>query len=396
MENRSPEELELSQAALKAEPDALEAEITRRMAEVRETHERVREFERLALAGTIAAGLGHDLGNLLLPLRLRLDALKRIDLPEEAKSDIAAIETAVNYLQQLSTGLRWLATDSGTGAGGVARTNLESWIVEAERVFKDALPPGITLETTIEPGLPFVRMSEAALTQAVYNLVQNAGQALKGQRGGKVEMEVSSGSQGFVVIAVSDNGPGLDEEILERCFEPFFSTRKRQISTGLGLAIVRSLVRRAGGDASVESKAGKGATFTITVPAVARETDATRHDTPTQAIVSVSGARAQALVRTILSHDGFQLVSLQESAGIDRGVWVSDLSGSVDLDTLRSFVEAGERRWAVVLGHTELDLGHPRLIDGRTVDDIPALRAALEFPHEGSADNSIEVRDVHD
>jgi len=355
------------------------AELARRTSELRETYDRVRDFERLALTSTIASGLGHDLGNLLLPLRLRLDALRRMTLPSEAKTDIAAIETAVNYLQQLSAGLRWLAADAGTGTDGGSRTRLRGWLKGAERTLRDTLPSGVAFSVDVPAGLPAVRISQVALTHAITNLVQNAGQALRSQPDGQVHLSAARTADGSGVrLSVRDNGPGLDEEGMDRCFEPFFTTKKRQISTGLGLAVVRSLARRAGGDAAVTSASGDGATFTFTVPVARSEMDTGVPVTESQAIITVKGERRLALLRTILTHDGFEIAAAEDAADIAKGVWISDLTAPADQDSLRSFVEKGSQRWALVIGHPDQAFHHPRIIQAGAFDDIPALRAALE------------------
>lgn len=355
------------------------AELARRTSELRETYDRVRDFERLALTSTIASGLGHDLGNLLLPLRLRLDALRRMTLPNEARTDIAAIETAVAYLQQLSAGLRWLAADSGTGTDGGARTLLRRWIQDSEKGFRELLPPHVAFSIDVPTGLPAVRISQVALTHAVSNLVQNAGQALRGRRDGEVHLHAeASADGGAVLLSVRDNGPGLDQEGMDRCFEPFFTTKKRQISTGLGLAVVRSLARRAGGDATVTSGSGEGATFTFTVPVARSEVETGAPAAESRAIITVKGERRLALLRTILTHDGFEISLAEDASDVERGVWISDLTAPGDLESLRSFVEAGPELWALVLGQQMEDFGHPRIVAAGAFDDIPALRAALE------------------
>lgn len=374
--------VELSRPTGGEPPDQRErpsADLARRTSELRQTYDRVREFERLALTGTIASGLGHDLGNLLLPLRLRLDALRGMTLPNEARSDIAAIEAAVNHLQQLSAGLRWLAADAGTGTDGGARTRLRQWIQESEPGFRELLPAAVQFSVDIPTGLPAVRMSQAALTHAVSNLVQNAGQALRGRPDGVIQLSASlSADGGTVLLAVSDNGPGLDEEGRERCFEPFFTTKKRQISTGLGLAVVRSLARRAGGDATVTSASGEGATFNFTVPVARSEMDTGAPAPESHAVITVHGARRRALLRTILNHDGFEITVPEDASDVEKGVWVSDLTPPGNLESLRSFVEPLPQRWALVVGHQGDDFGHPRIIHAGAFDDIPALRAALE------------------
>jgi anti-sigma regulatory factor (Ser/Thr protein kinase) len=300
-------------------------------------------------------------------------------LPNEARSDIAAIETAVDYLQQLSAGLRWLAADAGTGTDGGARTRLRRWIQEEEKSFRAVLPAGVAFSVDVPAGLPAVRISRVALTHAVSSLVQNAGQALRGRGDGAVHLSADVTSDGSAVrLSVRDNGPGLDDEGMDRCFEPFFTTKKRQISTGLGLAVVRSLARRAGGDATVTSAAGEGATFTFTVPVARSEMDTGAPAAESRAIVTVKGDRRLALLRTILTHDGFEITDPDDTPDVTKGVWISDLTPPADLESLRSFVQSGPQRWALVIGHVDEEFNHPRIIRAGAFDDIPALRAALE------------------
>jgi signal transduction histidine kinase len=235
-------------------------------------------MERLAQIGAIYSGLGHDLGNLLLPLRLRLDSLRRIALPPDGIADLSAIETAVSYLQQLETGLGWLTTGCNPSGDAVTSTRLRGWAVEIEPILRHALPEGAILTIDIPPRLPAIGISRPALTQAVFNLVQNAGHALRGRSDGRVVLGARRERDGKTMqIFVRDNGPGLDEEAKRRCFEPFYSCRKPGELGGLGLAIVRALARSAGGDVTVLSEAGAGATFTLAIP-IARSAHENRDD----------------------------------------------------------------------------------------------------------------------
>jgi signal transduction histidine kinase len=385
--------IQLAASGTTGEHAAVSREPQRRTRDLRETYDRVRDFERLAITGTIAAGLGHDLGNLLLPLRLRLDALRRIQLPAEAESDIAAIESAVNHLQQLSTQLRWLASDSATGTDSSARTRLSTWIEKERKGFESLLPAGVQLTVDVPPNLPAVRVSTEALTRAMANLVQNSGQALRGRPDGVVHIGAEATADGRSVrISAIDNGPGMSAEAMERCFEPFYSTKQRQIATGLGLAIVRSLVRRAGGDVSVTSDKS-GATFMLRVPAAERGGRGKAATDP-RALVTVTGDRRRALVRTILSHEGYELVDPEDAPEVVTGVWVSDLESGGSLADLEAFVNASPRRWALVIGRPSATFDHPRLVNAGGFDDLPALRAALELvPHRTAWNDTGDTRD---
>ena len=103
------------------------------------------------------------------------------------------------------------------------------------------------------------------LNQVFMNLLTNAAQALAGREGAKIELSTERrGDQ--VVIRVTDNGPGIPEEILPRIFDPFFTTKEVGQGSGLGLSIVHGIVERHGGTIEVDSHVGMGTVFTVMLP----------------------------------------------------------------------------------------------------------------------------------
>jgi len=256
-ERRLTEELRLHR-------EELQRLVEERTEELEASHRRLRVSERMASLGTLSAGLGHDMGNLLMPLRVRLDTLQALDLPLEVQRELDGIRASATYLQRLASGLRLLAVDPQQAAQERA-LEVARWWREAEAVLRNILPRGTLLEAALPDEPTWVRISAPALTQAVFNLVQNAGDALKGLPPGIVTVAIRPcGAE--VVVRVSDTGPGMNAEVQQRCMEPFFTTKARGISTGLGLALVYGLVQESGGVVELESAPGKGATFTLRLP----------------------------------------------------------------------------------------------------------------------------------
>jgi PAS domain S-box-containing protein len=248
---------------LRRQQQILEEAVARRTAELQESHQRLRLSERMASLGTLSAGLGHDMANLLIPVRVSLDALGSAPLSDELRADVERISTSARYLQQLATGLRMMALDPSKGAMA-ERLHLSSWWSDAGAIVKNSLPRGVSVRVDI-PDDVWVRMSRPALTQVVFNLVQNAGDALK-ERSDPVIRIVARRAEDRVVVSVEDNGAGMSEEVQRRCMEPFFTTKTRGISTGLGLVLVGGLVRDAGGTVSIASEAGHGTRFDLDLP----------------------------------------------------------------------------------------------------------------------------------
>jgi C4-dicarboxylate-specific signal transduction histidine kinase len=222
---------------------------------------------RLATVGMLAAGLGHDIGNLLPVVGIRLDSLKQMDLPPEALEDIAAISNACEYLQHLCRGLRLfvIEPDGPRPTGG--QTDLMAWWTDVGPFMRNALPRGVQLRVSPLHELPPVAISPVAITQVLYNLLQNAGDAMSGRPAGRVSISAFiSSNADHVVLEVTDDGPGMPPEVLRHCMEPFFTTKARGVSSGLGLALVTRAMHDAGGTVAIRSHARVGTTFALTLP----------------------------------------------------------------------------------------------------------------------------------
>ena len=256
----------LSQEALAHHGESLERLVTERTRELEQAAERLRLSERMASLGTLTAGLGHDMGNLLLPLDVRLELLLQADMPPELHEHVVGIQKCARYLQRLSKGLRLLATDTA-GTPMEATTELRAWWNDAGMILKDALPRSVEFDHRLPDDECWVTMGRTGLTQAVFNLVQNAGDALRERGTGCVRFSADVGpGEAWVTVSVTDDGPGMTEEVLRRCVEAYFSTKSRAVATGMGLPFVRGLVLAAGGRMEIESTHGRGTTIRLTLP----------------------------------------------------------------------------------------------------------------------------------
>ena len=122
----------------------------------------------------------------------------------------------------------------------------------------------IDLALSLDEGLPRVRGDHERLRQLLLNLLFNAADAL----GGKGRIEVRASNTGGVVrLAVEDDGPGIDETILDHVFDPFVTTKAAGQGTGLGLAVCYTIVERLGGSIEAGNRAEGGAAFEVTLPA---------------------------------------------------------------------------------------------------------------------------------
>lgn len=326
------------QLALEQELRAYRAELEQRVEvrtrELEKSQASLRRSERMASMGTLAAGMGHDLANLMLPLGLRVDALAKEPLSPAARADVEGISGALKYLRALATGLRQMAADP-TAQPPIEGIDLAGWWDEAKGVVKGVLLRHVQLEAQVPAGLPRVRASKAGLTQAIYNLVQNASEVLANEPSGTVRIIAKLAPPeekccaGGVLLTVADDGPGMQPEVAARCFEPYFSTKGRAVSTGMGLALVRGIVDHAGGKVEVTSNPGSGTVFTLHLPPVTKSGSADPNDPEGQsdsimAVVDVQDARMSMLLGLIMAPLRIEARTGDASIPTDADLWITD------------------------------------------------------------------------
>lgn len=374
-------DLEAARQTLERSNSDLERLVDERTEKLRQSNEQLRLSERMAALGTLAAGIGHDLGNLLLPMRIRLDLLEQ-RLPPEGRDDLQVIRTSAEYLGNLAKGLRYLSTDPRRGDSAGARTELAAWWAEALPMLKNALPKTVMFEYELPAELPALAVSPAALMQAVFNLVQNSGNVLRDRPRGHVRVwadleKDEQGEPAFVRVGVSDDGPGMDPEVKRRCIEPFYSTRTREFSTGLGLSLVQGVVQRAGGRMEIESESGEGTTIILRFPLAPDPVPVGSERAPApKAHLLIADMRLKAFVTAELQALGYELADDRSSACL----WVLDGDGPAEnlsaesrgnlqklKEDLREFVEEGSNRTIVLLRQPEPWTDIFRDINGRLI-----------------------------
>lgn len=289
------------------------------------------------------------------------------------------------YLQQLADGLHFLAMDPDTVQDPDERVNLAAWWSQAGALLAKAVPKHVRVVASFPADLPDVRATEHALTQAVLNLVVNAGEAIAPparRTGGhglvRVFATLGVGAEGEkrVRLTVTDNGHGMTEEVKRRAFEMFFTTKPRGLGTGLGLALVRKVAERAGGRVELDSEAGKGTTVVIVVPA-ARTTDAGPGAASPRALISVADGRAAGLLRHLLESSG---AVVQADDPFSAHIWVLDPSGTA-LDAAKTWRRKRPDGRLVLFGRPDAgSAGSWKSLEPVTIetpDDFEAVRSAL-------------------
>jgi signal transduction histidine kinase len=170
-------------------------------------------------------------------------------------------------IAQISELVLNLKNFSRMDAAATEAVSLNSCIESALNIGRNVLKDRV--EVISELGdLPRITCAPSQLNQVFLNLFTNAAQAMEGQ--GKLYIRTWH-ADGAVHISVADNGKGIPEDVLTRIFDPFFTTKPTGEGTGLGLSVSYGIIKNHGGDITVDSVVGRGATFTIILPVVSPE-----------------------------------------------------------------------------------------------------------------------------
>lgn len=235
----------------------LEARVEARTQELEAHHQAALGDLRMRMMAGLAAGLAHDLNNILGIIRLRVDLLEESCTPPQ-REDLKVLGEASDRAVALT---RHILASGRTQVGSPREFDVSAWLQGRQDLLQALLHPGQTLAFQMEPGRVVLADSQS-FEQVVENLVTNAREAMG--PAGRLTVTVQAGP-GLVRISLEDDGCGIPPEHLDRLFEPFFTTKAS--GTGLGLATVRNLMVQNRGDIRVESCPGQGTTFHLELPA---------------------------------------------------------------------------------------------------------------------------------
>lgn len=238
-------------------------ELKERESSLKKAQHALVQSEKMAAVGTLSAGLAHEVKNPLSAVLGYAQLSKRkLTQPDALKEHLDTIEQETRRCNEIIGNLMQFARQekgehSEISVNDVVRRSVA--IVDHQLSLKN-----VAIECELAKDIPAILGNANQLQQVLMNLMINAQQAM-GEDGGKVE--VASFLDGDSVwITVSDNGPGVDEDLVSKIFEPFFTTKPAGQGTGLGLSVTYGIIQDHGGDISVERADGGGARFVIKLP----------------------------------------------------------------------------------------------------------------------------------
>jgi len=274
--------------------------------ERRALEEQLRQAQKIEAVGQLAGGMAHEFNNYLgIVLGYSELLLEEAGTTEGLRRNVAEIKAAT---QRAASVTRQLLALSRRQVLEPKVLDVNAVVWETHKLLRRLIPGNIDLVPVLEPNLQPVKVDPAQIQQILINLVVNARDAMP--RGGKVvietanveldeeyaghHIEVQPGR--YVMLAVSDNGSGIDEPTRARIFEPFFTTKQEGKGTGLGLSTVYGIVRQSGGHITVESALREGTRFRIYLPPTAVTELKVEDETPPMQTEILSGAETVLVV----------------------------------------------------------------------------------------------------
>ncbi|MBI4548384.1 MAG: response regulator [Ignavibacteriae bacterium] len=250
--------------------------VSRDVTERKKLEEQIMRAQRMESIGTLAGGVAHDLNNVLAPILMSLELLKRRFSDNQNKPLLDALETSVNRGASM---VRQILTFARGVAGERMILQPKHLIEEMRKIADEIFPKSIHFQTDVAKNLWTVSGDATQLHQVLLNLCVNARDAMP--QGGNLKisaenieldenyarMNIDAKAGSYVVITVMDNGTGMPPDILDKIFEPFFTTKEVGKGTGLGLSTAHAIVKSHGGFINVYSEVGKGTKFKIYLPA---------------------------------------------------------------------------------------------------------------------------------
>jgi PAS domain S-box-containing protein len=237
----------------------------------------IQQAQKVEAVATLASGIAHDFNNILSAV-IGHSELSMLYLSEDSqvRQNIKKILDAAYRARDLVHLIQLISLESEPKQKPV---QVHLVIKQALKFSRASLPATIEIDQSIASESGMVLCDPAQMHQVVMNLCNNAGQSML-DSGGTLTVELEPVDLNkkaaakypelepgpYLRLTVGDTGRGMDKKTLERIFDPYFTTKEKDMGTGLGLAVVRGIIRKYGGAISVTSTLGKGTTFTVLLP----------------------------------------------------------------------------------------------------------------------------------
>ena len=264
---------------LRNQNTVLEKRIEERTKALAQSERQLQQVMKLQAIGTLAGGIAHDFNNILFPIvgytELTMD---EIPTDSQARQNLEEVLKAANRAKEL---VQQILTFSRQGGQERKALKVQFLIKEALKLLRATIPSTIDIEYNVSKECGPIMGDPTQIHQVIMNLCTNAYHALQ-STGGKLSVSLKEVDISYqktmervgmkigrhLELMVEDNGQGMEPEVLERIFEPYYTTKKQGKGTGLGLSVIHGIIKNHGGDISVASQPGQGSVFTVYLPVI--------------------------------------------------------------------------------------------------------------------------------
>ncbi len=224
----------------------------------------IAEAERLAIIGQLAAGVAHEINNPLTGILLYCDLMLK-NFPDDSpyKKNLIRIN---NEAQRCKTIVKGLLDFAREKKPEIKKASVNELLESTLNLLKtQAIFLNTNLKLDLDKNLPSINIDPGQIQQVFINIIMNGVEAMEGKGELTIKTEFSE-DKNFVVVSISDTGPGIKPEHIKKIFDPFFTTKEASHGVGLGLSISKRIIDDHKGLIEVHSELGKGATFKIYLP----------------------------------------------------------------------------------------------------------------------------------
>jgi PAS domain S-box-containing protein len=311
--------------------------VTRDISERKRLQNQLQQAQKMEAIGTLAGGIAHDFNNILSPL---------VGYSEMLKGDIPSDSPLQSYIDEiLHAALRsrdlvkQILAFSRQGDQDIKPIKLQPIAKEALKLLRSSIPTTIDFQQDIDPDCGVVVADPTQVHQIIMNLAANAYHAME-DTGGRLTVNLkqvrlesdqsvfSESTPGeYALLTVSDTGTGIEKDILDKIFDPYFTTKEKDKGTGLGLSVVQGIVKSNNGGIRIYSEPGKGTEIHVYLPIMDRRVD----DVQIDRSEPIRGGTER-----ILLVDDEEAIVMMEQQMLERlGYQVTIRTGS--LDALEAF-----------------------------------------------------------
>lgn len=282
----------------------------------------IREMQKLDAVGTVAAGVAHDINNVLTAILGHAELARQLAPNGEVANAIEGIQEAS---RQATTLVRSLLTFGRRAEREFEAVDLGRVVEDSLRLIRRVLPASIAIEFENScPNGVWVLGDATRLQQVIMNLAINARDAMP--EGGKIAISLTESTSDeenrptFARLVVSDTGVGMDDAVRQRLFDPFFTTKARGQGTGLGMSVVQAIITDHSAEINVDSAPGQGTSITITIetcisPAPARaasQEDRAPRGSGETILLGEDNPQVRAILETTLRRADYEILSARD------------------------------------------------------------------------------------